>query len=134
MSEELGENDPGVTVEEFIAFQIFFERIDFVKARIFRRSYLDYDEFKELFYEIIQGEDYVKKYKVQVAEHICQALFGLLDIDGSGELEPSEVLQFNRNMMGKPMDQQAKDDAAKKLQEFKKQAKQLIQRLTGIQI
>jgi len=134
LSEELGENDPGVTVEEFIAFQIFFERIDFVKARIFRRSYLDYDEFKELFYEIIQGEDYVKKYKVQVAEHICQALFGLLDIDGSGELEPSEVLQFNRNMMGKPMDQQAKDDAAKKLQEFKKQAKQLIQRLTGIQI
>ena len=31
-----------------------------VKAKMFRRSFLDYDEFKELFYEIINSEDYVK--------------------------------------------------------------------------
>lgn len=122
----MGENDPGVTLNEFIAFQMFFERIDFVKAKMFRRSFLDYDEFKELFYEIVNEEDFVKKNKVQVPEHICQSLFGLLDIDNSGELEPSEVLEFNRNMMGKPKDQQAKDDLQKKLQEYQKQARQLF--------
>ena len=34
---ELGDNDPGCTVQEFIAFQIFFSCIDIVKAKMFRR-------------------------------------------------------------------------------------------------
>ena len=86
-----------------------------LKAKMFRRSFLDYDEFKDLFNEIIGEEEFVKNNKVQVSDHICQSLFGLIDIDNSGELEPAEVLEFNSNMIGKPKDQQVKKDFIKKM-------------------
>ena len=78
--------------------------MDEVKAKMFRRSFLDYNDFKDIFYEMISEMDYVKSNKFEVPEHICLSLFSLLDTDGSGELEPQEVLEFNRNMMGKPKD------------------------------
>ena len=134
IGEELGDKDPGVSEQEFIAFQIFFNRMDLVKSKMFRRSFLDYDEFKDLFYEIVNSEDYVKQNKVKVSEHVCQSLFGLLDIDNSGELEPQEVLNFNCNMIGKPKDQQAKEDATKKAQDAMKKAKQFFSNLTGLKI
>ena len=37
----------------------------------------------------------------------------MLDLDNSGELEPHEVLEFEVKTMGKPADQQAKDDFRK---------------------
>ena len=39
----LGEKDPGVTIQEFIVFQIFFSKIDMVKNKMNRMSFLEYD-------------------------------------------------------------------------------------------
>ena len=66
--------------------------MDEVKAKMFRRSFLDYNDFKDIFYEMISEEDYVKRNKFHVPEHTCLSLFGMLDTDVSGELEPQEVL------------------------------------------
>ena len=97
----LGEKDPGVTIQEFIVFQIFFSKIDMVKNKMNRMSFLEYDQFKDIFYEVVICEDYVKKNNVKVPEHICTSLFNFLDTDESGELEPNEIEDFNTNMMGK---------------------------------
>ena len=101
---ELGDNDPGITLQEFIVVQIFFNSMSKVKSKMFQRSFLEYDDFKDIFYEITSEVNYVKKNKVKVPEYVCQSLFGLLDADNSGELEPHEVLEFNRSIMGKPKD------------------------------
>ena len=104
INDELGESDPGITLEEFTAVQIFFNSIDIVKSKMYKKSFLDYDDFKEIFYELIEQTDYVVKNNVKVPEHICSSLFSLLDTDDSGNLEPAEVIEFNRNIMGKPKD------------------------------
>ena len=114
--------------------QIFFNSIDIVKSKMYRRSFLDYDDFKEIFYDLIEEVDYVKRNNVKVPEHVCGSLFSLLDTDDSGTLEPAEVIEFNRNIMGKPKDQQAKEDLAKKLEDYKKKARAFIKGMTGIQI
>ena len=38
-------------------------------------------------------------------------LFSFMDIDGSGELEPDEINQFRRQLMGQSKDAKAKQDA-----------------------
>ena len=43
-----------------------------------------------------------------VGEHIANAVFALLDTDESGELEPDEIMVFDRAVMGQSREGKAK--------------------------
>ena len=48
---------------------------------------------------------------MEIREHIAKALFNLIDLDGSGELEPAEIMAFDRAQMRTSPEVKAKQDA-----------------------
>jgi len=120
INKQLGEKDPGVTLGEFIAFQYFFDKLDGVKAKCAQYRYLDYNTFLDLVEGFVNSEPYCKEHKVQMSEHIAKSIFLLLDTDESGELEPQEIMMFDRRVMGQSREIKAKQDAQAMFNQFMK--------------
>lgn len=57
---------------------------------------------------------------MEIREHIAKALFNLIDLDESGELEPSEIMVFDRATMGQSREVKAKQDAEAMFKELLK--------------
>ena len=89
-------------------------------------SYLDViDNF-------VNTEPYCVRHKVQIPEHLAKSLFLLLDIDESGEIEPSEILIFDRRIIGQSREAKAGADAKKQFDQFIKHFKPWISEITGL--
>ena len=58
--------------------------------------------------DFCNSEPYCRREKVIVGEHIANAVFALLDTDESGELEPDEIMVFDRAVMGQSREGKAK--------------------------
>ena len=98
ISSELGDNDPGVSLNEFIAFHFFTDKIDTLKQQILLYRYLDYHMYLELMSNISQADKQIVKEGLMMSEHQAKFFFMLIDTDDSGELEPDELLFFGRSL------------------------------------
>ena len=117
---QLGESDPGVTLGEFIAFQYFFERLDSLKAKCATVRYLDYSTFLDVIEDFCNSDPYCRENKVAIGEHIAKSVFLLIDLDESGEIEPAELMVFDRAVMGQSREVKAKQDAEAQFRAFLK--------------
>lgn len=81
-----------VTLDEFIVFQHFLDNMDELKATIYRFRVIDYEMFEEVIKNFSNYNQYAKEKKVKIADVMIKSLFLLLDLDGSGELEQSEII------------------------------------------
>ena len=129
---QLGDEDPGISVEEFIAIQFFFDKIDTLKAKIAQYRYIDYNTYLDTIDKFLQEEKYCQKNKVILGEHVAQAVFWLLDVDDSGELEPDELLMFDKKVFGQSRDAKAKEDAMAKFTKSVNQVKDFFQSAFGL--
>ena len=71
-----------------------------LKAKLTKYRFLDYDSYLDFIQETFQESDYCRKNNVTVNETPARMLFGFLDTDDSGELEPEEIYLFNRVLVG----------------------------------
>lgn len=107
---EFDKNDPGVTQNEFLAWQYFFEDIDVIKRELAKLKFLDYSSYLDVVEKFFIHHPYCVSNKVQINERLAKVVFNFMDTDESGELEPEEVHIFNRNMMGQSQEAQAKQE------------------------
>ena len=108
-----GLSSKGVSLEEFIAFQLFLDNIDQLKSKVAQYKYLDYDMYKGILDSFSKNNEYCKKKKTKLSEVQTLSVFLLLDLDDSGELEPEEILDvfMDRKLLGQSREEQAKKDA-----------------------
>ena len=102
-----------VSLEEFIAFQLFLDNIDTLKSKVAQYKYLDYDMYKGILEAFSKSNEYCKKKKTRLSDAQMIAVFLLIDLDDSGELEPEEILDvfMDRKLLGQSREEQAKQDA-----------------------
>ena len=108
--ESFGDNDPGINLHEFIAFQYIWENQDALKAKLTKYRFLDYVSYLDFVSETFSESDYCRKNKIVINEQAARVLFCFLDTDESGELEPEELYLFNRMLLGQSKDEKAKED------------------------
>ena len=124
-------NSNGISLEEFIAFQLFLDNIDQLKSKVAQYKYLDYDMYKGILENFSKNNEYCKKKKTKLSELQMISVFLLIDLDDSGELEPEEILDvfMDRKLLGQSREEQAKKDALdmfwKSLNSFKQWANEL---------
>ena len=109
--EEIGDNE-GVSLDEFLAFQHFFDNIDILKNKVQHLRYLDYLAFQDVIESFCDQNDFCKENKAKISDVQMQALFALFDADKSGELEPEELVIFSKETFGQSRDEKAKDEMA----------------------
>jgi len=78
--------DSKVNFEQYRGFQVLLTHIDELKAKISQFRFVDFDMFWEF------AIQFNKNHKTQIAREQCLAVFAMLDIDESGELEEEEVM------------------------------------------
>ena len=105
--------DKGVSLDEFIAFQLFLDNIDQLKSKIAQYKYLDFDMYNGILESFSKNNYYCKEKKVKLSTLQATGVFLLIDLDDSGELEPEEVLDvfMDRKLLGQSREEQAKQDA-----------------------
>ena len=121
-----------MTLEEFIAFQYFFDKIDHLKAKMAQFKYLDYLTYTDIVAEFCATDAYCQRKKVTVNEHISRSIFLMLDVDESGELEPEEIMIFDRCVMGQSKEAQAKADFLQMVDKYAKATKMWLSDVTGL--
>jgi len=117
-----GQEDGGVSLKEYIAYQYFFEHIPSLKAKIAKYRFLDKQTFLDIVADFFRTDRYCQSNKVKMDERTALTLFKFLDIDGSGELEPEEFEMFELAMVGQSRDAKAKNDALALLMKLQEQA------------
>lgn len=110
IEQEIGENDPGVSIQEFIAFQHFYLKLDVLKARMAQYRYLDYQSFQDVIENFWVSDPFVTSKKIVLRDELVQAIYSFVDIDDSDEITPEEIALFGRQMFGQPKEQKAKED------------------------
>ena len=111
ISKELEGKDPGVSLEQFIAMQYFFEQIDVLKAKVAHLRYLDYATYLDVVEDFYESEPYCLEHscmehdchghaKTVVPEHITKSLFNFLDTNESGKLDLAEIRVFQHRVIG----------------------------------
>lgn len=58
----------GVSLEEFIAFQLFLDNIDRLKSKLHQFKFLDYDMYREEFDRFSANNQYCLKNKVAITD------------------------------------------------------------------
>jgi len=84
-----------VSLSEFLAFQFFLDDIDVIKRKVAQLKSIDFDMFEEIFqdYAKYKSKKNAKKEKeTEISATLIKALFLMLDVDESGELEEEEVM------------------------------------------
>ena len=111
--EKMESKQKGVSLEEFIAFQLFLDNIDQLKSKVHQYKYLDFDMYNAILDSFSKNNSYCKEKKVKLSELQATGVFLLIDLDDSGELEPEEVLDvfMDRKLLGQSREEQAKQDA-----------------------
>lgn len=103
----------GISLKEFIAFQLFLDNIDQLKSKVSQYKYLDYDMYKGILESFSKNNEYCKKNKTKLSDVQMISVFLLIDLDDSGELEPEEILDvfMDRKLLGQSREEKAKKDA-----------------------
>jgi len=132
MSETLGENDPGMTLQEFIAYQYFFNQLDVVHAQVSMYKFLDKEKFTDIFNQFAAKHPYCVREKKGIdVVRIANVLFEFLDEDESGELEPEEIDLFMPVLMSEPKDEKIKAEAKAHFAEMVAGAKGWYNKILG---
>ena len=84
-----------------------------LKSKVSQYKYLDYDMYTQILEDFSKNNEYCKIKKTKLSAVQAYSIFLLVDIDGSGELEPEEILDvfMDRKLLGQSREEQAKDDA-----------------------
>jgi len=84
-----------------------------LKSKISQYRYLDFEMFTSSVDSFSQANDYCKLNKTRVSDDQIKAIFLLLDVDESGELEQEEVIDVlqDRQLLGQSRDTKAKQEA-----------------------
>lgn len=133
LSEALGEKDPGVTLQEFIAIQYFFDDIEQLTHHLIKYKYIEYETFEEVVGNFLNSNAYCKREKAKVSQHVIMTLFAFIDADESGELEPEEIAIFQRPLLSQPKEEKAKADAKEKFNAAIASFKKMVTSFTGMQ-
>lgn len=105
--------DRKVSYNEFLAFQLWLSELDLLRAKIQQFRYLDYEMFEAQVLSFCKNNEFCKKNKIKMSDAQIRAIFTLLDVDESGELEHEEIMEVlqDRQRLGQSRDTQAKQDA-----------------------
>lgn len=87
-----------VSLSEFLAFQFFLDDIEVIKRKVAQLKSIDFDMFEEIFHDYTKyknkknAKSQKKEKETEISATLIKALFLLLDVDESGELEEEEVM------------------------------------------
>lgn len=94
---------------------------------------MDYEMFETIIHAFNKDNEYCKYNKTEVTDVQAKALFLLLDVDGSGELEQEEVMEvlIDKQLLGQNKEEKVKSDAKEFVQKAFQKAKRFVSDLTG---
>ncbi len=101
VSKHFDENER-VTLKQYLAFQYFLQNVDILKNKVVQYRYMDYEMFETIIQAFNKDNDYCRSNRTKVSDVQAKALFLLLDVDGSGELEQEEVMEvlIDKQLLG----------------------------------
>lgn len=123
---------PGrVSFSDFLAFHRLSHHLDLIQRRVASRRTLAKEDFFSIIKELEEKDPFFKNNNCSVNPLTIDVMFGVLDVDGSGTLEESEVLGiFKRKYaFGKGQERDWVDNAAEQLRSGLKRLKQFFNSL-----
>lgn len=102
-----------MTLKQYLAFQYFLQNVDILKNKVMQYRYMDFEMFESIISAFNHDNEYCKHNKTKISDVQAKALFLLLDVDGSGELEQEEVMEvlIDKQLLGQNKEEKVKHDA-----------------------
>ena len=124
----------GVSLDQFLAYQHFFENIDVLKSKVNQYRFIDYLTFQEIIDTFNKTNPYCVRNKTGISEDMAKALFLYFDQDESGEIEPEEISMFEKPMFGVSQEEKQKQEALDFAKAKVKAARKWFADVTGYKI
>ncbi len=107
--------------------------MDILKNKVIQYRYMDFEMFENIISAFNSDNEFCKHNKTKISDVQAKALFLLLDVDGSGELEQEEVMEvlIDKQLLGQNKEEKVKHDAMEFYQKHLLKAKRFVKDLVG---
>lgn len=82
-----------VSLQQFILVLHYLDRLESLRKAVEKVRYMDLEQFQEHVEDFNHHRPFLRKGDYNITPEMSEALFMVLDVDGSGELEPEEITE-----------------------------------------